>query len=350
LRDVEIFALHADDDPDSVARLAAMLHAETGQAWLTVPTREPNRVAAALEAAGLEFVSRTEALMATDLRTQPVHTMAEPYRLRTEVTASVVYVSVEAADGTEAAHGYAGLTGPYAVADRILTEPEHRRRPLGTAVMAAIADAAIAAGATQGLLVGSAEGQALYRSPLDDRRRRAGREAPRTRPRRLQRSHAGQAGRQARGGRATAADVLRRRELTQLRRQHQRLGAELFGALGTAGQVVLTRGRLPFGHFGPNDRRDLVLGRPSPDRRPPPKRSPGPARSARLARRTGPHRYRSSSGTTSSAVLDLPGRSPGLGTLAARPCASYVADRIADDGSTRPAHRNHAPTSAFAQP
>jgi len=164
LRDVEFFALHADDDPDSVARLAAMLPAETGPAWLTVPTREPDRAAATLEAAGLEFVSRTEALMATDLRTQPVRTVAAPYRLRTEVTGPVVHVSVQAADGSEAARGYAGLTGPDAVADRILTAEAHRRRSLGAAVMAAIADAAIAAGATRGLLIGSAEGQALYRS------------------------------------------------------------------------------------------------------------------------------------------------------------------------------------------
>jgi hypothetical protein len=164
LRDVEIFALHADDDPASLARLASMLHTETGPAWLTVPTREPDRAAATLEAAGLEFVSRAEALMATDLRTQPAHTVTAPYRLRTEVTGPVVRVSVQAADGTEAAHGYAGLTGGYAVADRILTEQAHRRRSLGAAVMTAIADAAIAAGATRGLLIGSVEGQALYRS------------------------------------------------------------------------------------------------------------------------------------------------------------------------------------------
>jgi GNAT superfamily N-acetyltransferase len=164
LRDVEIFALDADDDPDSLTRLAAMLHAETSPAWLTVATREPDRAAATLQAAGLEFFSRAEALMAIDLPHQPVRAVAAPYRLRTEVTGPVVHVSVDAADGSEAAHGYAGLTGPDAVADRILTAPEHRRRSLGAAVMTALADAAIAAGATRGLLIGSAEGQALYRS------------------------------------------------------------------------------------------------------------------------------------------------------------------------------------------
>ncbi|MEV6964080.1 GNAT family N-acetyltransferase [Hamadaea sp. NPDC051192] len=164
LRDVEIFALHADDDPDSVTRLAEMLPAEPDTAWLTVATREPDRVAALLEAAGLEFYSRVEALMTTDLRTQPVRTVAAPYRLHTEVTGPVVHVTVLADDGTEAARGYAGLAGSYAVIDRILTAPEHRRRSLGTAVMTALAEAAIAAGAPQGLLVGSVEGQALYGS------------------------------------------------------------------------------------------------------------------------------------------------------------------------------------------
>jgi GNAT superfamily N-acetyltransferase len=164
LRDVEIFALYADEDPDTVARLAESLHAESGTTWLTVPTREPDRAAALLQAAGLEFVSRVEALMTTDLRTQPARAVAAPYRLHTEVTGQVVRVRVEAPDGTEAAHGYAGLNAPYAVADRILTSPEHRRRSLGATVMTAIADAALAHGATQGLLIGSVEGQALYRS------------------------------------------------------------------------------------------------------------------------------------------------------------------------------------------
>ncbi|MBB5868124.1 GNAT superfamily N-acetyltransferase [Allocatelliglobosispora scoriae] len=163
-RDVEIFALHADDDPDSLVRLAELLRAETESAWLTVPTREPERAAATLEAAGLEFVSRVEALMETDLRTQPVRAVAAPYRLHTEVTGPVVHVSVEAADGEEAARGYAGLIGTAAVADRILTAEAHRRRSLGAAVMTALADAAVTAGATRGLLIGSVEGQALYRS------------------------------------------------------------------------------------------------------------------------------------------------------------------------------------------
>jgi GNAT superfamily N-acetyltransferase len=164
LRDVEIFALHADDDPDSVARLAATLRTESGPAWLTVPTREPGRTAAILQTAGLDFFSRSEALMETDLRTQPVRTVTPPYRLRAEVIGQVIHVCVQAPDGTEAARGYAGLAGPTAVADRILTAQAHRRRSLGAAVMTAIADSAITAGATRGLLVGSTEGQALYRS------------------------------------------------------------------------------------------------------------------------------------------------------------------------------------------
>jgi GNAT superfamily N-acetyltransferase len=164
LRDVELFALHADDDPDSLTRLASLLRTETSIAWLTVPTRDPARSSAILEAAGLEFFSRTEALMATDLRTQRFSAVPAPYRLHTDVTGPVIHVSVEATDGSEAARGYAGLTGPFAVADRILTAETHRRRSLGAAVMTAIADIAIPTGATQGLLVGSTDGQALYQS------------------------------------------------------------------------------------------------------------------------------------------------------------------------------------------
>lgn len=164
VRDIEIFALDADDDPGSVARLAAMLGEEVAPAWLTVPTREPDRVAAVLQGAGLEFVTRTDALMTADLRARPPRPLDPPYTLRTEVAGPVVHVTVRAADGEQAARGYAALCGPDAIADRILTAEAHRRRSLGTAVMTALGNAAVTADAHRGLLIGGVEGQRLYRS------------------------------------------------------------------------------------------------------------------------------------------------------------------------------------------
>lgn len=163
-RAVEYVAL--DRDPSSLRELAGRVAAEPEPTWLTVPTTDPAATAAELEAAGLVLLKRAEQLMTTDLRTHPVPPPAPGYTvtggLAAGLTDAVVTVTVLAASGEVGARGTMGLTGPDGVADRIETLPAHRRRGLGSALMGALAAAAVPAGATHGVLIASEEGQHLY--------------------------------------------------------------------------------------------------------------------------------------------------------------------------------------------
>ncbi len=61
-----------------------------------------------------------------------------------------------------AATGRVALTGRYAIFDQIVTEPAHRRRGLGNAIMQALAGHALGKQADTGVLVATADGHALY--------------------------------------------------------------------------------------------------------------------------------------------------------------------------------------------
>ena len=73
-----------------------------------------------------------------------------------------VEVRVVAPDGTTAASGQVGLADAVAVPDRVLTQPSHRRRGLGRAVMTLLAAQAVEHGATRAVLVASDQGRRLY--------------------------------------------------------------------------------------------------------------------------------------------------------------------------------------------
>ena len=100
-------------------------------------------------------------LMAVDLRPSPART-PDGYTAAVETADGVVSVRVETADGDLAASGLAGLTGTACVYDQIVTEQAHQRRGLGTVVMGLLTDAALAAGATEGVLGATVPGRALY--------------------------------------------------------------------------------------------------------------------------------------------------------------------------------------------
>ena len=162
-REVEVFALHADAAPDSLPRLAAEVAAVAPRpSWLTVPTRRPDIVETAVKAAGLELLHRAEWLMSTDLTGHPRHAPAAPYRTEVRTDGPVTSVRLYAASGEVAASGTIAVTGADAVADRIETAEAHRRRGLGSALMSALAEAALAQGARTGLLIASQDGQRLY--------------------------------------------------------------------------------------------------------------------------------------------------------------------------------------------
>jgi GNAT superfamily N-acetyltransferase len=157
-RDVEYVAF----DEAEVGRLAKLVLAEESVAWLTVASAEPDRAAAALEAAGLTLLKRSEKLMVVDLREHPVGAVPAPYRLETRIEGGLVAVEVLDDSGAVGASGNAGLSGSDAVADKITTDPAHRRRGLGRAVMGALAGTALEYGAETGVLIASEDGQRLY--------------------------------------------------------------------------------------------------------------------------------------------------------------------------------------------
>lgn len=161
-REYEVFARHADDEPESVRRLAARVLAAEERTWLTVTTDDPAKVTAAVEAAGLQMHLRSEMLMKTDLAGHPRRPLDPAFTSEVEVDGDCVKVQIKDAAGVVAAHGHIGLVGEDGIVDRILTNPDFRRRGLGGAVMSALAAEALSRGARNGLLIASEEGQYLY--------------------------------------------------------------------------------------------------------------------------------------------------------------------------------------------
>ncbi|MEU1085259.1 GNAT family N-acetyltransferase [Streptomyces sp. NPDC005576] len=161
-REVEVFALRADEEPESLARLAAAVAVERRTTWLTVATLRPDTVEAVVGAAGLELLQRSEWFMTTDLTAHPRHAPAAPYEREVRTEGPVTVVSLRDSSGEVAARGTVAVVGADAIADRIETDAAHRRRGLGRAVMSALAETAVARGARTGLLIASAEGQRLY--------------------------------------------------------------------------------------------------------------------------------------------------------------------------------------------
>jgi GNAT superfamily N-acetyltransferase len=74
------------------------------------------------------------------------------------------HVRIVDAHGAPAATGHLALDDEVAVYDRIVTDPAHRRRGLGRAVMHALHALACAHGRDAGALVATDEGRALYES------------------------------------------------------------------------------------------------------------------------------------------------------------------------------------------
>jgi GNAT superfamily N-acetyltransferase len=100
-------------------------------------------------------------LMAVDLDPRPV-SVPEGYSASIAARDGVIRVSVSAADGTVAAKGQLAVTGETAVVDQVSTDPEHQRRGLGSVVLRILANEAIEAGSSTGILGATVEGRALY--------------------------------------------------------------------------------------------------------------------------------------------------------------------------------------------
>ncbi|MGI5502165.1 GNAT family N-acetyltransferase [Lentzea sp. CA-135723] len=147
---------------DAVGELAAVVAAAPEPSWLSVPTHEPEKVIAEIEAAGLVVARPDETFMRRSLAGHPAPEPPSGYAV--EITTDpVIKVRVLAGDEV-AASGLMAVVGEDAVAHRIETAEEHRRRGLGSVVMGALVREASRNGATTGLLFSSTTGVHLYRS------------------------------------------------------------------------------------------------------------------------------------------------------------------------------------------
>ncbi|MBM2619601.1 GNAT family N-acetyltransferase [Actinoplanes sp. LDG1-06] len=160
-RDIEYVA----SDPEALPRLSELVLAERDITWLTVPTTDPDAVAHAVETYGLVVLKRSEQLMTINLADHPAaEALGGDYRLRQRRDGDALTVEIVQDGGEVAARGSMGLHARDAIADRIETYPEHRRRGLAGVVMGALAGSAREEGADHGLLIASEDGQKLYRA------------------------------------------------------------------------------------------------------------------------------------------------------------------------------------------
>ncbi|MFJ1607974.1 GNAT family N-acetyltransferase [Streptomyces sp. NPDC088253] len=119
----------------------------------------PERASALL---GPEWQFRdTELLMTTSLRRSTAR-VPNGYETAAVTDGAVTHVRVCTAEGETAAAGYVAVDGAVAVVDRVATYPAHQRRGLGTLVMHALTEAALASGARTAVLSATEEGRALY--------------------------------------------------------------------------------------------------------------------------------------------------------------------------------------------
>ncbi|ESQ81831.1 hypothetical protein AEAC466_19910 [Asticcacaulis sp. AC466] len=87
--------------------------------------------------------------------------LAGGYRIETEHTGMVMAARIFSDAGEMAASGYATQTQDAFIYDRIVTEPQHRRKGLGHAIMATLRTARQNPASPE-LLVATTEGRALY--------------------------------------------------------------------------------------------------------------------------------------------------------------------------------------------
>lgn len=100
-------------------------------------------------------------LMTGDAAIPSARTVAPGYFVDLTVTGPIATVRITTPDGQLAASGFAAEHDGVFVYDRIVTDPAHSRRGLGSVVMATLATARRSAASRQ-VLVATAPGRALY--------------------------------------------------------------------------------------------------------------------------------------------------------------------------------------------
>lgn len=91
----------------------------------------------------------------------PDRPLPDGYSARSEATSDAVHVLISAPDGTPAASGHAAESAGVFVYDRIVTEPAHQRRGLGSVLMGVLRSHR-KSDQSREILVATAAGRALY--------------------------------------------------------------------------------------------------------------------------------------------------------------------------------------------
>lgn len=143
------------------AAVAKIVAARQEPNWLSVLTHDPAKATEEIEAAGLVVCRPDETFMRRELSDHPLFDPPAGYAV--EVTRDPVIQVRVLANGEPAASGLMAVVGEDAVAHRIETSTDHRRRGLGSVVMGTLVQEALKDGARTGLLFSSAEGVHLYR-------------------------------------------------------------------------------------------------------------------------------------------------------------------------------------------
>lgn len=165
-RAMEYVVLDADDKPERVERAAELAMAAgggRGAGWITLATDDREARVDQFEELGLEVQREQDWLMTIQLSEQPALQLNDRYALHTELESDLI-VCRATVHGGVVSSGRMAVVGEDAVADRIETDPQHRRRGLGSAVMASLVETAAAQGAKRGILIASIDGLRLYRS------------------------------------------------------------------------------------------------------------------------------------------------------------------------------------------
>ena len=157
----EYFAL--EPSHDEFAALASSARQGAGRLF-TIVTSRIGEFNGAANVYGLSVRSTDEVFMVLDMDGQDIEDPLPPDGFEAETfrsgTGGRVLVTL---DGEPAALGHVAVVDGYAVYDQIATEPDFRRRGLGSYVMRALTAVALEHDAETGLLISPETGLELYR-------------------------------------------------------------------------------------------------------------------------------------------------------------------------------------------
>ena len=129
---MEYVVLDADDKPERVERAAELARAAgsgRGAGWVTLATDDREARIEQLEDLGLEVQRDQDWLMTIQLSEQPALKLNERYALHSELESDLI-ITRATLHGGVVSSGRMAVVGEDAVADRIETDPAHRRRGL----------------------------------------------------------------------------------------------------------------------------------------------------------------------------------------------------------------------------